>query len=277
MAAVESTATQSRCRRHVRFSPDRDQIADVSALRFRANCGLRIKAYRSSIGVPQPLATERSVPIDFAPKRPASFATASVKTMTPMKLDRAYPVAALHDYVRCFEQREADIQGAAVAYSIAARPDQILEFYLRQPYMVRDCKSGTQDVAPSAVVVGPCTYRRIGLVLCGRFLVFTIHFHASGFHQLFRAPMHELVDCAHDAESVIGNSVLEIEQRLAEASEFGEQVRAATVFLLQRLTARPSFDPVAMIANRFPVRGALRVGDAAVRAGLNPPIRAAVC
>ena len=41
-----------------------------------ANCGLRIRAYRSSIGVLQPLATERSVPIDFAPKRPASFATA---------------------------------------------------------------------------------------------------------------------------------------------------------------------------------------------------------
>jgi hypothetical protein len=156
-----------------------------------------------------------------------------------------------------------------VAYSIAARPDQILEFYLRQPYMVRDCKSGSQDVAPSAVVVGPCTYRRIAPVLCGRFLVFTIHFHASGFHQLFRAPMHELVDCAHDAESVIGNSVLEIEQRLAEASEIRERVRAATVFLLQRLTARPSFDPVAMIANRFAVRGALRVGDAAVRAGLS--------
>jgi hypothetical protein len=66
--------------------------------------------------------------------------------MTPMKLNRAYPVAALHDYVRRSGQREADIQGAAVAYSIAARPDQILEFYLRQPYMVRDCKSGTQDV-----------------------------------------------------------------------------------------------------------------------------------
>jgi hypothetical protein len=32
-----------------------------------------------------------------------------MKTMTPMKLDRAYPVAALHDYVCCFEQREADI------------------------------------------------------------------------------------------------------------------------------------------------------------------------
>jgi hypothetical protein len=55
--------------------------------------------------------------------------------MTPMKLNRAYPVAALHDYVRRSGQREADIQGAAVAYSIAARPDQILEFYLRQPYM----------------------------------------------------------------------------------------------------------------------------------------------
>jgi AraC-like DNA-binding protein len=186
-----------------------------------------------------------------------------------MKLDRAYPVAALHDYVRCFEQREADIHGAAVVYSIAARPDQIMEFYLQQPYVVRDCVSGSQDVAPRAVVVGPCTHRHIELVLYGRFLVFTVHFRASGFHRLFRAPMHELVDSAYDAQSVIGNSMLGIKQRLAQAAEFRERVRAATAFLLQRLTARPSFDPVAMIANQFPVGGALRVGDAAVRAGLS--------
>ena len=185
-----------------------------------------------------------------------------------MKLDRAYPIAALHDYVSCFLQREADIQGSAVVYSIAARPYQILEFYLQQPYLVRDCESGTQEAAPT-VVVGPCTHRRIELVLCGRFLVFTVHFHASGFHRLFRAPMHELVDRAYEAQSVIGDGAPEIEQRLAEASDFRERVRAATVFLLQHLTAQSSFDPVAIIANRFRVRGARRIGDVAVRAGLS--------
>ena len=180
------------------------------------------------------------------------------------------PLRRSRKYVRCFEQREADIQGAAVFYSVAARPEQILEFYLRQPYMVRDCKSGTQDVTPCAVVVGPCTHRRIELVLCGRFLVFTVHFHASGFHQLFRAPMRELVDCAHDAES--GHSAracVRSSRGWPRHQNFASEFRAATVFLLQQLTARPSFDPVAMIANRFTMGGALRVGDAAVRAGLS--------
>ena len=82
-----------------------------------------------------------------------------------MKLDCASPVAALHDYVRCFQQREAHVAAAAVVYPIAARPGQILEFYLQERYFVRDCNSGAQDVVPRAVVVGPCTCRRVELRL----------------------------------------------------------------------------------------------------------------
>jgi uncharacterized protein (TIGR02246 family) len=118
-----------------------------------------------------------------------------------VKLDCASPVAALCDYVRYFQQREARIAVAAVVYPIAARPEQILEFYLRQRYLVRDYESGAEDLAPRAVVVGPCTYRRAELVLHGHFEVFTIHFHASGFYRLFRhdiPAMRELfADDAH--------------------------------------------------------------------------------
>src|SRR5580704_7157259 len=82
-----------------------------------------------------------------------------------LKLDCAFPVAALCDCVRYFQQREARIAVAAVVYPIAARPEQILEFYLHQRYLVRDYESGAEDLAPRAVVVGPCTYRRAELVL----------------------------------------------------------------------------------------------------------------
>jgi hypothetical protein len=36
MSAWGSISTEIRCPRYVRFPPDRDQVADVSALRFRA-------------------------------------------------------------------------------------------------------------------------------------------------------------------------------------------------------------------------------------------------
>jgi AraC-like DNA-binding protein len=187
-----------------------------------------------------------------------------------MKLDCASPVAALHDYVRCFQQRDAHIAAAAVVYPIAARPEQILEFYLQEHYLVRVCETGAQDLAPRAIVVGPCTCRRAELVLHGRFEVFTIHFQASGFHRIFRVPMVDLADRAYDAQSVIGPIVSEIEQKLAGASSFQERVRVATDFLLQHLGERTSPDAVAAVANRFLLKaGALRVDDAAASAGLS--------
>jgi AraC-like DNA-binding protein len=196
--------------------------------------------------------------------------TRSAKVTRLMKLDCASPVAALHDYVRCFQQRQAHVAAGAVVYPIAARPQQILEFYLQERYRVRLCTSGVQDLVPRAVVVGPCTCRRAELVLHGRFDVFTIHFQASGFHRLFRVPMADLADRAYDAQSVIGPIVLEIEQRLAGASSFQERVRIAMDFLLRHLRERSSADAVSVIANRFLLeRGALRVDDAAASAGLS--------
>ena len=106
-----------------------------------------------------------------------------------MRRITANPVAALRDYVRHFQQRQAEVGPPAIVYPIAARPEQFLEFYLRDPYVVRSCESGLQEVAPRAVVVGPCTYRRVELVLRGRLVVFTIHFQPSGFHGLFGLPL----------------------------------------------------------------------------------------
>jgi AraC-like DNA-binding protein len=187
-----------------------------------------------------------------------------------MKLYRASPAVALRDCVRCFEQRKASIAGASVVYPLAARPDLFLEFYFRQRYLVRDCRSGAHDLTPRSVVVGPCSYRRAELVLRGHFDVFTIQFHPSGFHRLFRTPMAELADRAYDARSVIGPSMSEIEQKLGLATGFEERVQIANDFLTQRHREPDFVDVVAAVANRlFREPGALRVGDAAAITGLS--------
>jgi AraC-like DNA-binding protein len=187
-----------------------------------------------------------------------------------MRLNSVPPVAALRDYVRSFQQREAQIDAGAVVYPITARPDQILEFYLKERYLVHLYESGTRDLAPRAVIVGPCTYRGADLVLNGRFDVFTIQFQPAGFHRLFGVPMPELTDRAYEARSVLGHVVLEIEQKLADAADFAERTRIATDFLLRYATLRTTPDAVAKVANEFLIEnGALRIDGAAERAALS--------
>jgi AraC-like DNA-binding protein len=181
----------------------------------------------------------------------------------------ASPVAALRDYVRNFQQRQADVGGCAIIYPIAARPEQFLEFYLREPYLVRSCDSGLTRIAPPAVVVGPGTCRRVELVLQGRFDVFTIHFQPSGFHGLFGVPMWELADQAYEARAVIGPFISEVEQKLADASNFDERIRITTAFLLRYAASRVP-DAVAAAANGiFRNYDVLRVCQAAKSADLS--------
>jgi AraC-like DNA-binding protein len=171
---------------------------------------------------------------------------------------------------RYFQQRRTEIANSPIIYPIAARPDVILEFYLQERYRVRTYDSGAHQLVPAAVVVGPCTSRHTELVLRGNFDVFTIHFQASGFHQLFRQVMSDLADRAYDAQSVIGAVVYEIEEKLAGASSFKERVRIATGFLMKRLADRVSPDAVSAVANLLLLnRGPLRVSEAAASTALS--------
>lgn len=189
--------------------------------------------------------------------------------MTKMTRIAVSPVPPLRDFVRDFQQRQADVGRGAIVYPIAARPEQFLEFYLREPYLVRSCEFGLQEVAPRAVVVGPCTYRRVELVLRGQLEVFTIHFQPSGFHSLFGLPMSELADRACEARSVVDASISEIEQKLGDAPNFEERVHIATAFLLRHAAGR-TLDAIAAAANRVLRDGGMfRVREAAMRAGLS--------
>jgi hypothetical protein len=73
-----------------------------------------------------------------------------------MRLNSVLPVAALRDYVRSFQQRKAKPGAATVIYPITARPDQFLEFYFKDRYVVHSYESGVR--ALRTVIVGPCTH-----------------------------------------------------------------------------------------------------------------------
>ena len=187
-----------------------------------------------------------------------------------MHLEQASPAPQRRNYVRCFQQRRAHIRGAATIYPIVARPDQFLEFYLQDPYIVRIADGAPPEIVPRSVVVGPCTRPRAQLVLHGQIDVLTIQFRPAGFHRLFRMPMGEFADQAFDARLIIGPKFRDFEQKLARASTFEERAWAASAFLLECLTERSGGDAVAAVANRFlSERGVLDIVDAAAEAELS--------
>jgi hypothetical protein len=73
-----------------------------------------------------------------------------------MDIKRAWPHPELRSVVRSFEERRADLGSAVLSWPVAARPHQILNIHLAEPYRVR-INGGPANTTPDTGVVGPQT------------------------------------------------------------------------------------------------------------------------
>lgn len=154
------------------------------------------------------------------------------------------PQPLLQPFVRSFGFREAVVT-AALRYPVPARPLQFIEFYLRDRYQVVDFATNITTLAPPIVVLGQQTRRLADLYLLGDYAVFTIHFHPTGFHQLFGVSMSELTDQAIAAEAVLGKAITTLHERLQHATSLSERVVLAERFLLKKAREAAPTQPVA--------------------------------
>src|ERR1700722_6016311 len=92
-----------------------------------------------------------------------------------MDIKRALPHPELRSVVRSFEERRADLGSAVLSWPVAARPHQILNIHLAEPYRVR-INGGPANTTPDMGVIGPQTYHRAHVHLSGRIHVFNILF-----------------------------------------------------------------------------------------------------
>jgi len=176
----------------------------------------------------------------------------------------------LRSVVRGFTERRAHLLGAPQVKPLLARPDQFLEFYLREPYLVR-LKEGRFEAAPPSVLVGPTLSPVKELGLAGEVETFTIHFQPTGFARLFRLPMSNLADLALPAKDVLRGAAEDLESSLRRLDTFEERIRAAEVWLLARLErARPAeaVDLAALLLARS--GGRARISALADRVDLSP-------
>ena len=160
------------------------------------------------------------------------------------------PVPALRSYVRFYAQLEFSLRAHEVLiHPVPARAAPMIEFESGDLPRIHWCDRPQVTQAARAVVVGLQTYRRVQIEISGVNESFSLVFQPSGMHRLFRVPMTELTNRDFDARAVLGPSISELEQRLADCRSFEARARVADQYLLRQIPRTPVMDGVSAAAN----------------------------
>jgi AraC-like DNA-binding protein len=142
-----------------------------------------------------------------------------------MDIKRALPRPQLRGIVRSFQERRAELGSTLLTWPVAARPHQILNIHLAEPYRVR-IDGGPANATPELSVVGPQTYRRAQVYLSGSLHVFNILFQPTGLNRLVGINMTSLLNHDPAAEDVLGRSAVTLGDAVRAAPDFRERVAA---------------------------------------------------
>ena len=176
-----------------------------------------------------------------------------------MDIKRALPRPELRSVVRSFEERRADLGSAVLSWPVAARPHQILDIHLAEPYRVR-VDDGAARTSPEMVVVGPQTYRRAHVHLSGRIHVFNILFQPTGLHRLTEIDMTSLVNQDPAASDILGKSAAVLCDAVRAAPDFHLRVAAVERWVGMMLDKRRPDDAIGQASRRMiALRGQARI------------------
>jgi AraC-like DNA-binding protein len=186
-----------------------------------------------------------------------------------MDIKRASPRPELRGVVRSFEERRAELGSSVLTWPVAARPHQILNIHLAEPYRVR-VDGGQAIVTPQMSVVGPQTYRRAQVYLSGSVHVFNILFQPTGLNRLVGTNMRSLVNQDPAASDVLGKYAVTLGDALRAAADFPERVAAVERWVWMMLDKREP-DRTIDHASRLllAARGRARIEGLVARSGLS--------
>jgi AraC-like DNA-binding protein len=187
-----------------------------------------------------------------------------------MQIRRAVPHSVLQSAVRLFEERRVDLGSMVLNWPVPARPHQILDIHLGQPYSVR-VNGGLLKMLPETFVVGPQTGPRARISLSGQVHVFTILFQPAGLNRLTGIDMRSLVNEAPMTTDVLGSSATVLADAVRAAEDFPGRVRAAERWLDARLSTRARSDEAISIASGVLMArgGQVKIDDLVRRSSLS--------
>lgn len=178
-----------------------------------------------------------------------------------MDIKRALPRPQYRSVVRSFEERRIELGSTLLTWPVAARPHQILNIHLAQPYRVSvdgGLASDTSDVC----LVGPQTYRRAQVSLSGSIHVFNILFQPAGLNRLVGINMTSLVDQDPAASDVLGDAATRLGDAVRMAPDFGLRIAAVERWVGTMLEESGPDDTIGIASRRMiSVGGNARIDD----------------
>jgi AraC-like DNA-binding protein len=186
-----------------------------------------------------------------------------------MDVKRALPHPELRTVVRSFLEICEDWGSTERTWPVAARPHQMLQFHLAEPYRVRH-DNGPASLMSQTYVSGPMTYQRAQIHESGRVHVFNILFHPTGLNRLVGINMASLVNNAASASDVLGKSALALDDSVRLAPDFPSRVAAVERWAAMMLEKRePDAEMERASRLLMAARGCLRIDNLVRRSGLS--------
>ena len=186
-----------------------------------------------------------------------------------MEVRRTLPHPTLRGVVRSFSERRAALGATELSWPLTARPHQIIDIFLKEPFRLR-IDGGPLERSPETVVVGPQGSRRTQIYLSGDLHIFNILFQPAGLNRLIGIDMTSLVNEGITARDVLGNHATLLNDAVRSAPDFSSRVAAAERWLGGLLSDSGPEDGIG-IASRllFATRGRARIGRIVERSGVS--------
>lgn len=186
-----------------------------------------------------------------------------------MEVRRKMPHPELRSVVRSFEERRGKLGPEGLTFPLTARPHQIIDIYLGDPFRLR-IDGGPLQTAPEMVVVGPQGSRRIQLYLSGYVHVFNILLQPAALNRLVGIDMTSLVNEGISARDVLGKGALLLSDAVSSAKDFAARVAAAEhwfAMMQDKSSAPDGIDKTSRLL--LAVRGRARIESLIKQSGLS--------
>ncbi|MDI1265681.1 MAG: helix-turn-helix domain-containing protein [bacterium] len=186
-----------------------------------------------------------------------------------MDVKRRTPRPELRSLVRSFEERRLTLGSRVLTWPLTARPHQIIDIYLGDPFRLR-VDGGPLQTAPETVVVGPQGARRIQLFMSGEIHVFNILLQPATLNRLTGIDMRCLVNEGISARDVLGRHALLLTDAVRSAADFPARVAAAELWFdeMQWESAAPDgIDHASRLL--LATRGRVRIDSMVLKSGLS--------
>jgi AraC-like DNA-binding protein len=179
------------------------------------------------------------------------------------------PHPALRSVVRSFGERRGSLGAAVLTWPLTARPHQIIDIYLGDPFQIR-IDGGRPQTAPETVVVGPQGSRRIQIYVSGEVHIFNILLQPAALNRLIGIDMTSLVNEGIAAHDVLGSHASRLNDGVRSAPDFASRVAAAERWfgeMLDSSTPQDGIDHASRVL--LATRGRARIDSLAERSGLS--------